>query len=675
MNRPASLALALTLLVGAVALPAQTPLALMPLPAHLEVAEGRLRLDSTFTSRLTGFGDERLSSAVIRATLRLEARLSLPLSRAVPQGEGSATLRITVTGPGEVIQTPEEDESYAIAVTDHGASLTAPTVVGALRGLETLLQLVTADSAGFYLPVVRISDTPRFRWRGLTLDVGRHFIPPDAVRRTLDGMAVVKLNVLHWHLSEDQGFRIESRRYPKLHQLGSDGLYYTQADVREIVAYARDRGIRVVPEFDMPGHATSWFVGYPEFASAPGPYTIERNYGVFDPAFDPTREETYQFIDGFIGEMVQLFPDPYWHIGGDEVTPTQWNRNPRILRFKRLHQLKDNEALQAYFNQRLARILTKYHKRMVGWDEILHADLPSTAIIQSWRGTEYLGQAARQGHRGILSAPYYLDHMKPTEVYYLADPLPAGTSLTTEEQASILGGEATMWAEHVGPGTIDSRLWPRLGAIAERFWSPGHVQDVADMFRRLSRLSVELERAGLGHEGHTYRMLRVLTGRRGVKPLHDLLAVTRPVTLGERGRASGLSLLPPLTRLVDAANPDPWSRSDLVRQAHVATGDGDAAVAARASLRETFTDWIPLGARVAALTDSLPIAADGVPAARALGDLARVGLAALDYLTQGQTPTGWKAGAATALDELAKPQGLLRLAGVDGVRVLLEGVK
>ena len=674
MRRAACIALAL--LVWAGILPAQGTPALMPLPAHMESAEGRLRLDSTFFSRLTNFGDERLSAAVQRATLRLEARLGVPLSRAVPRGEGSATLRIAVAGPGEAIQIPEEEESYALAVTEHGAMLTAPTVVGALRGLETLLQLVTADSAGFYLPVARINDMPRFRWRGLTIDVGRHFIPADAIRRTLDGMAVAKLNVLHWHLSDDQGFRIESRRYPRLHQLGSDGLYYTQADVRDIVGYARDRGIRVVPEFDMPGHATSWFVGYPEFASAPGPYTIERNYGVFDPAFDPTREETYQFIDGFIGEMVQLFPDPYWHIGGDEVTPTQWNRNPRILRFKREHQLKDNEALQAYFNQRLSRILTKYHRRMVGWDEILHDDLPSTAMIQSWRGTDYLAQAARQGHRGILSAPYYLDHMKPTEEYYLADPLPAGTTLSAEEQASILGGEATMWAEHVGPGTIDSRLWPRLGAIAERFWSPGTVQDVDDMFRRLSRLSVQLEGVGLGHEGHTYRMLRVLTGRRGVKPLQDLLAATRPVTLGERGRASGLSLLPPLTRLVDAANPDPWSRSEMVRQAHAATGDDDAAAAeARTILRETFTGWIPLGARVAALTDSLPIAADGVPAARALGELATIGLAALDYLVRGQAPSGWQASAAAALDELARPRGLLRLAGVDGVRVLVKGVK
>ncbi|MEO8635779.1 MAG: family 20 glycosylhydrolase [Gemmatimonadales bacterium] len=657
------------------ALPAQGNTALMPRPAHMTFGEGRLRLDTTFTARLTSFGDERLSAAVLRATRRLEARLGMPLSRSVPQGAGIATLRITVAGPGEAIQTPEDDESYVLAVTGDGTTLTAPTPVGALHGLETLLQLVTFDSAGFYLPVVRIDDAPRFRWRGLSLDVGRHFMPLDAVRRTLDGMAVVKLNVLHWHLSDDQGFRIESRRYPKLHQLGSDGLYYTQAEVREIVAYAHDRGIRVVPEFDMPGHATSWFVGYPEYASAPGPYTIERNYGVFDPAFDPTREETYQFIDGFIGEMVQLFPDPYWHIGGDEVTPTQWNRNPRILRFKREHQLKDNEALQAYFNQRLSRIITKYNRRMVGWDEILHENLPSTAIIQSWRGTEYMGQAARHGHRSILSAPYYLDHMKPTEEYYLADPLPAATTLSSEEQRSILGGEATLWAEHVGPGTIDSRLWPRLGAIAERFWSPQDVQDVDDMFRRLSILSIELESVGLGHEAHTERMLRLLTGQRAMGPLQNLLALTRPVTLGERGRVSGLSLLPPLTHLVDAANPDPWSRSSLVRQARVATGDGPQAVAARAELRESFRRWSFLSAMIQTLADTVPIAREGIPAATALGKLGTIGLSALDFLGGSAAPAGWKANSVAALDELGQPQGLLRLAGIDGVRVLITAVK
>ena len=180
------------------------------------------------------------------------------------------------------------------------------------------------------MPAISIDDSPRFPWRGLMIDVSRHFIPLDVLKRNLDGMAAVKLNVFHWHLSDNQGFRVESKKFPKLHELGSDGLYYTQDEVRDLIAYARERGIRVVPEFDMPGHSTAWFVGYPELASGPGPYEIERKWGVFDPAMDPTREETYKFLDEFIGEMARLFPDQFFHIGGDEVNGKQWDANPKI---------------------------------------------------------------------------------------------------------------------------------------------------------------------------------------------------------------------------------------------------------------------------------------------------------------------------------------------------------
>ncbi len=671
MKRAAGIALAV--LAGAGPLPAQSTPALMPLPSHMEVAEGRLRLDSSFTISAPQLADDRLRAGILRALTRVEERIGQPVARAIGT-DGNATLVVRVNRAGEAIQTPDEDESYALEIHSAGASLAAATVVGALRGLETLQQLVGGDSLGFYLPAVTISDQPRFRWRGLLVDAGRHFMPPEVIFRTLDGMAMVKLNVLHWHLSDDQGFRVESRRYPKLQQLGSDGQYYTQEQIRAIVAYARDRGIRVVPEFDMPGHSTSWFVGYPQYASAPGPYQIIREFGVFDAAFDPTREETYQFIEGFVAEMAALFPDPYWHIGGDEVAPTQWNHNPRILRFKREKGLKDNEALQTYFNQRLSQILTRHHKRMVGWDEILHPGLPTTTVVQSWRGTEYLGRAAREGYNGILSAPYYLDHIDPTDQLYLADPLPAGNSLTAEEAARVLGGEACMWAEHVNPETVDSRIWPRMAAIAERFWSPASVRDVDDMYRRLSLVSVQLEREGLTHEGHSDRMLRLLAGQRAVQPLHDLLLVTQPVTFGQRYQVQHTTQLTPLTRLIDAARPDPWMRSRMNRLAAAAVSGTAGAAAARDQLRQTLTSWKPLGAEVAALGDSVPLARDGEPAARALTPLADLGLQALDYLDRGGAPSGWKAAAKGSLEELAKPKGMLRLAGVEAVALLVGGV-
>jgi hexosaminidase len=652
--------------------PSESP-ALMPQPASIEWGTGRLRLDSSFSIRMSKFSDARLERAIGRTLARLEGRIGQPLARR-PRASAAATATLAVNGPGLVVQTPEEDESYRLESTPAGITITAPAVVGALRALATLEQLVSTDAAGYYIPAAVIADRPRFPWRGLLLDTGRHFMPPEVIRRTLDGMALVKLNVLHWHLSDDQGFRVESRRYPRLHGLGSDSLYYTQDEIRALVAYAGDRGIRIVPEFDMPAHSTSWFVGYPAPASAPGPYEIERRFGIFDPAFDPTREETYQFIEGFVAEMVQLFPDPYWHIGGDEVTGKHWNQNPRILRFKRTRRIKDNEALHAYFNERLSRILAKHHRRMVGWDEILHPELPAGSVVQSWRGTEYLGRAAAQGLGAILSAPYYLDHMKTTDEYYLADPLPSGHGLTPEQAARVLGAEACMWAEHVNAMTVDSRIWPRMAAIAERLWSPASVRDVDDMYRRLSVVSIQLEREGLTHEAHTYRMLRLLAGRRGVQPLHDLLAATMPATFSQRSRLQGTTQLTPLTRLVDAARPDPWVRSRLLRLAAAVAREPAEASPARGELARTFASWTPLAAQVAALGDSVPLARDGEPAALALGRLAEVGTAALEHLMSGRPAAEWQEKARTALDELANPHGLLRLAGMDAVRLLVESV-
>ena len=560
--------------VGASTLRAQSTRTLIPVPAALEWRSGRLALDTTFTVAVRGFADARLRRAVDRTLRRLEGRTGLTFSRPPAADSTTATLVVHADGPGMAVQGIAEDESYMLAVNEGRADLHAPTVVGVIRGLETLLQLVAADSAGPYLPAVTIEDHPRFRWRGLLIDVCRHWEPVAVIERTLDAMATVKLNVLHWHLSEDQGFRVESRRYPRLQGLGSDGLYYTQAQIREVTAYARDRGIRVVPEFDMPAHSTSWFVGYPQYAAAPGPYQIERAFGVLDAVFDPTREEVYAFIDGFIGEMAALFPDAYFHIGGDEANGKQWNANRRIQTFMRAHGLKDNEALQAYFNRRLQRILARHGKRMEGWDEILHPDLPKSVVVQSWRGPESLGESARQGFLGILSAGYYLDAMAPAENHYGVDPLPDSAGLTPEQAQRILGGEICMWGEIVTPETIDSRIWPRAAAVAERLWSPRTVTDVADLYRRLRVLSARLEELGISTETHTERMLQRIAPGVDLAPLRTLLAAVEPVNLGGRMSVDPATQFTPLTALSDAARPDPPLRRDLAGLVHEIRGVG-----------------------------------------------------------------------------------------------------
>ncbi len=650
---------------------------LLPVPGAVTPGEGRLVIDTTFRVALTKYIDDRLGRAVDRAIARLEDRTSLELPHARAPRTEPAALQVAIDAAGDRVQSVEENEAYRLEVTSAGAVLSAPTVAGAIRGLETLLQLVSSDSSTHYLPGVTISDVPRFPWRGLLVDVGRHFMSVEQIKKTLDGMSMVKLNVLHWHLSEDQGFRVESKRYPKLHQLGSDSQYYTQEQLRDVVAYARDRGIRVVPEFDMPGHSTSWFVGYPQFASRAGPISIRRAWGGADAIFDPTKEATYTFIDRFIGEMVRIFPDAYWHIGGDEVENKHWNQNRRIARWRRARGFRSNDELQAYFNQRMTRILAKYGKRMMGWDEVLHPNLPKQTVVQSWRGTNYLRAAAKQGYTSILSAPYYLDHIKPATDFYLADPVPTTTDLTPEEQLLVLGGEACMWSEFVSYETTDSRLWPRLGAVAERLWSPQRVTNVPDLYRRLDILAGRLEARGLRVQSHSARMLRKIVPSGDLAPLESLLTVVQPPFFGQALNGRQTTQLHPLTRIVDAARPDPPARyltERLVRRFVVNTFDS----VAHDSLAVLMNRWRGLTPQIIAMSQQSPTVGEAVPAAVALDRTSAIGLEAMQHVRSGTRPDSlWFAQAAADLRRYEQPQHLLRVSVVPEIRklvALLQGV-
>src|SRR5712692_1132479 len=485
---------------------------LMPMPASVQVGTGSLRVDSSFSVALTGHTEPRLERGAERFLHQLAHQTALPLGLK-PAKTAQATLLIRTGHASKEIQEVGEDESYVLEVSAAGAKLAAPTPLGALHGLQTFLQLVDVSSDGFAAPAITIQDRPRFPWRGLMIDSARHFIPLEVIRRNLDGMEAVKMNVFHWHLSENQGFRVESKRLPKLHELGSDDLYYTQDEMRELVAYARDRGIRVVPEFDMPGHSTAWFVGHPELASGKGPYEIERKWGIFDAAMDPTSEKVYKFLDDFIGEMARIFPDHFFHVGGDEVNGKEWDANPKIQVFMRTHGIKNNQALQAQFSERVQKLVVKHAKAVVGWDEVLVPGVPKDIVIQSWRGQASLAQAAKQGYRGILSNGYYLDLGWPVARHYAVDPMDgAAASLSPEEKQRILGGEACMWAEYVNPENIDSRIWPRTAAIAERLWSPQEVRDPASMYARLDFVSARLEWLGLAHRTYYHPMLQRIAG-------------------------------------------------------------------------------------------------------------------------------------------------------------------
>jgi hexosaminidase len=621
MTRYVGLLLAAATFASAQPAPAQ--LNLMPWPAKIELGQGSLLFGSTIRITLAGYSEPRLQHAVGR----------------LGQVASDGLLVVQCDHASLPVQQLGEDESYHLEITTQQARLSAPNPLGVLRGLETFQQLLVSTPQGLEGPVVDIQDHPRFPWRGLHLDVARHRMPIEVVKRNIEGMAVVKLNVFHWHLSDDQGFRVESKRFPKLQQLGSDGLYYTQDQVREVIEYASDRGIRVVPEFDVPGHTTSWLAGYPQLASAPGPYKIERNWGVFDPTMDPTRESTYQFLDAFIGEMAALFPDSFFHIGGDEVTGKQWKSSAHIRAFMRKNRLKSTEELQAYFNRRLEKIVAKHGKRMEGWDEILDTDLPKDIVIQSWRGQKSLADSARHGFSSILSAGYYLDHMEPASTLYERDPLDGdAASLTAEEKDRILGGEVAMWGEFVNPENVDSRIWPRTAAVAERLWSPQEVKDVASMYRRLGTVDRALQQRGLKTLGVPVP-----------EPLKTLADVVEPATFGQRIRTHKYDQQTPLTGLVDAARPE----SEVARQFSVLVDNMD-----RAQMRIWLTRWRDNDARV--------------EPSQALSRLGVIGLQALDYLDRNERPPdAWLAEQRAFLETLKKPQNEVRLAIVPSIEKLI----
>ena len=580
-----------------------------------------------------------------------------------------------------MVQAADEDESYKLSVTPSGATLTAATDLGAMHGMETLLQLVTMQNGACVLPAVTIDDAPRFAWRGFMVDVSRHFEPIAEIKRTLDAMAMVKLNVFHWHLSDDQGFRAESKRYPKLTGVASNGEFYTQEEMRDVVAYARARGIRVVPEFDMPGHSTSWILAYPEFGAGEHVTGLPMVFGVPQAELDPSNEKTLKFIDALVGEMGEIFPDAYFHIGGDETEGKGWLANPRIAAFMKAKGFAKPSDLQAYFNQRLLLILSKHHKRMIGWDEILNPALPKDIVVESWRGEASLATGAQQGYTGILAAPYYLDAEKTSEEMFLADPIPSDTKLSADEQKLILGGEATMWAEQLHFETIDSRVWPRTAVIAERFWSPQKDRDVADMYRRLRLTSLELEDAGLTHISGPEQLRRNLSGELRPAALETFAGVLEPVSFGDRYEAQKTDGLTTLDRLVDAVVADPPSRQQIANEVSaVVVGDAVSpapgtldGVGAAQQLRARFNAWQQASPELVVAASRSPRLSDIGPRAQQLGALGQAGLEALDYLRTGTTPSeAWKAAQLALLAEAEKPSALVRFTFLPSLRRLVE---
>ena len=774
---------------------------IMPLPAKLKLKDELFPIEPGFGYRVMGSSDHR----IVKGAERFIQRLSLITDTDIqPDNSPRMIIRCMVATVGPE-QYAMEDESYELKITNEKIFIESKAPAGTLRAFETLLQLIESLEGKFFFRATKIQDSPRYPWRGLMLDVCRHWMPKAVILRNLDAMSAVKMNVFHWHLSDDEGFRVESKVFPKLHEIGSNGNYYTQKEIREIISYAYDRGIRILPEFDLPGHSKSWIMAYPELGSGNSPEYFGTKTGDTIPVIDPTKEEVYKFLDRFVGEMSELFPDPFFHIGGDEVNAIYWKQNGNIQNFMAENNISDEHALQAYFNQRMQKILSKHGKRMVGWDEILHPDLDKGIIVQSWRNHKSLFEAVQQGGTAILSAGYYLDHKLPAGEHYALDPdvipgavdiepdpnhwnqydiiirvagnilegemvifdadpqnifgffgflgdrvgfknaslkdnqlsltfsvqqgnvnfnatlgkdsiqgemslgflsFPAegiksggndipGTflpeiekikPLTDEEKNRIIGGEACMWSEVVSSENVDSRIWPRTAAIAEKFWSPaGMTTNLDDMYRRLMFIDGHLTFYGVNHESYYALMLKKLVQSNDIGSLKTLVDVLEEVKYYDRftyvfkdtiQNPEKILYLPDmvLEDVVDAAHPESYTAREFGNLVDGYLSENDPG--SKDKIMAQLIKWQQNNELLNPLLDDNQRLAEIRPISLALSEIAGAGIEALDVMAKKHSldPQRYLE-IQSLMDEAARQKAALIIAVEPAIRKLVDAAR
>ena len=698
---------------------------LLPAPAHISFSGQSIRLEG-----IKIVWDRKATPLEKKAAARFLGRLEKLYGAATDTGP-KTVLHIR-TGQDPSYLTVNEREGYRLSVKGQNIRLEADGPAGVIHGFATILQLVHTGPSGRQITEADIQDAPRFSWRGLMIDVSRHFMSVETMERQLDAMELTKLNVLHWHLSDGTGFRIESLRYPKLQQAGAHHQYYTQSQVRSIVQYAADRGIRVVPEIDIPGHTLSLLQAYPELAaqqpvlvtdaagracttsSADGQTTTHcnRRPNLNNAALNPVSPQVIDFAANLYAEIGKLFPDRYIHSGGDEVQDQQWLDNPAIVSYMKANGYKDVPALQAAFTAKIEKALAAQGKIMMGWDEVSEAPIPKDVVVEVWRNAKWTGSATKAGHPVVVSAGYYLDLLYSSANHYAVDPdatRPANLSaadtdrlrhqtlgrlesafasdpdmapLDEAQRKLVLGGEAPLWAEIVSDEMLDARLWPRSAAIAERFWSPATVQDVDDLYRRLPVIMNELEKTGLLAREHTDRMIAELTPS-NITPLTILTSVTVPVqnyAMNHLAAPAGDAMLKSPAAI---ASPDSFSAIEFNALAkRYAAGDRSVVE----QLRKSLNIWAANDAAYVQVATS-PQLQLAEPVSKQLSQLAVLGLEALE---PGGHDRAWHKKAHQLLtvqdltlidptsfagkDRVIPPSGLL-IAIVPGIHTLVQSTR
>ena len=503
---------------------------LVPAPTHIEFADGELRLEDALGLDYNP-KDKNLKN-IIRLTKSELSRIGYSVT---DSGSDEAHTRLSINIDHNITQTPE---SYNLKIAPQGIDISGSDYAGVFYGLQTLVQILETTKINNSPAVtsVLIEDRPRFRWRGMLLDVARHMFPADFIKRYIDIIAAHKMNVFHWHLTEDQGWRMPIKKYPKLRDIAAwrketlvghyrdkphqfDGKpyggFYTEEEIKDIIDYASDRSVTIVPEIEMPGHATAALSAYPQLSCTGGPHEAETVWGVHKEVFCAGNEETFDFLENVLEEVSQLFPGPYIHIGGDECPKTRWAECEKCQKRITDEGLKDEHELQSYFIKRIEKILEKFGKRLVGWDEILEGGLAPNAVVHSWRGMDGGIEAANAGHEVIMSPTthVYFDYYQsedreneplaiggylPLSKVYEFEPVPH--DIDKDKRHLILGGQANLWTEYIPTAKqAEYMLLPRVCALAEAVWSPKNKKDYAGFIDRLGDHLKRLDRKNLNY--------------------------------------------------------------------------------------------------------------------------------------------------------------------------------
>lgn len=529
------------LLASGTGLIASEPI-LVPRPAMMTILEGHFKVNSQVHIALTDRSLKKVSSFLRDALTPLlpEPPLVMPM-----QGVASGVIILSVD-PGMDLPSG----GYKLSIAEDHVELIGLDETGVFHGIQTLIQLLPGRDQAQQLPCLSITDHPRFGWRGMHLDVCRHFFDVDFVKKYIDLLARYKMNRFHWHLTEDQGWRIEIKKHPKLAEVGAwrsgsqigpysrreydsipYGGYYTQEEIRNVVAYAAARHITVVPEIEMPGHALAALASYPHLGCTGGPYEVQKGWGVFEDVFCAGNDSVFAMLEDVLTEVMDLFPGEYIHIGGDECPKERWKACTNCQARMGTHGLKDEHELQSYFIQRIEKFVNSKGRKIIGWDEILEGGLAPNAAVMSWRGTEGGIAAARSGHYAVMSpgSHCYFDHYQgdpaneplaiggftTVQKVYSYEPIPA--ELNPAEQKFILGAQGNVWTEYIlTPEHVEYMAVPRMLALAEVLWTPKEKRDVADFIRRLEAEFPRLEAMGVNASTSLYQIS--IRPKQGPKP-------------------------------------------------------------------------------------------------------------------------------------------------------------